>query len=210
MKAEASAAATDSATDKPAAAAPPMPDNRKVPFHFLTREKVTKPANCEGCNKGFGIFTHRHHCRRCGHCFCWDCTPYAVEGVYPDGKLATTKEPAKMCEKCYLAPRLHPFNVTFDDGKEVRVTITNRLLEAGGIESTLEVCSLGTGDVLLTRTFDNGAVCAGPGTPQGAHHHRPVVVGMWDKVVRVVNLAPESLFAHADGPSGDAAPAASA
>jgi hypothetical protein len=36
--------------------------------------------NCEICKKEFGMFTRKHHCRRCGRVVCNDCSPYNKDG----------------------------------------------------------------------------------------------------------------------------------
>ena len=32
--------------------------------------------SCRGCDKSFGIFRFKHHCRCCGMIFCSDCTGF--------------------------------------------------------------------------------------------------------------------------------------
>ena len=184
----------------PGSQAPPPTGNRSsVPFHFLTRAKTTAAA-CGKCKKGFGLFTHRHHCRRCGGCFCWDCTPFAVEGVFADGKLATVKDPAKMCEACYVRPRLEPLPVEFPpatDGGEKRTAtvVVSHVYDKEGDLVTSVVVVEGAG-VPFQRSFMKAAVCAGFATPPtgAASGHRPVLVGFSDKSVVTVNLDPAVLW----------------
>mmetsp|Transcript_16719 Transcript_16719/g.24978 ORF Transcript_16719/g.24978 Transcript_16719/m.24978 type:complete len:1181 (+) Transcript_16719:58-3600(+) len=61
--------------------------------HWVADDKV---KNCEKCNKKFGMFTRKHHCRFCGHIFCSKCTKTKMdlpEEMGYDG-------PQKVCEAC--------------------------------------------------------------------------------------------------------------
>lgn len=53
--------------------------------------------NCKSCNKEFGVFTRKHHCRRCGDIFCDSCSntyvELAPEMCYP--------EPQRVCSRCF-------------------------------------------------------------------------------------------------------------
>jgi hypothetical protein len=35
-------------------------------------------SNCTSCNRRFGFVIRRHHCRRCGRCVCWNCSPFQL------------------------------------------------------------------------------------------------------------------------------------
>ncbi|KAI9811536.1 MAG: hypothetical protein M1826_003139 [Phylliscum demangeonii] len=59
-------------------------------------------ASCEAaaCDKPFGLFERRHHCRRCGNVFCNDHTPFAVPldrhaRFHPDGSVS------RACHQCW-------------------------------------------------------------------------------------------------------------
>merc|ERR1740121_1408534 len=43
---------------------------------------ANKPT-CELCDKGFGLFRRRHHCRACGCCCCDECSPFRVSLMDP-------------------------------------------------------------------------------------------------------------------------------
>jgi hypothetical protein len=34
--------------------------------------------NCASCNRKFGFVVRRHHCRRCGRCVCYNCSPFKL------------------------------------------------------------------------------------------------------------------------------------
>jgi hypothetical protein len=36
-------------------------------------------TQCEQCRAAFGMFLRKHHCRRCGQIFCWECSQRTVE-----------------------------------------------------------------------------------------------------------------------------------
>ena len=55
---------------------------------------------CGGCNKEFGVFRRRHHCRRCGHIFCSKCSSYKFKLVDPCDKQAKL-EPKRVCHSCH-------------------------------------------------------------------------------------------------------------
>eukprot|EP00730_Choanoeca_flexa_P018286 TRINITY_DN8884_c0_g1_i1.p2 TRINITY_DN8884_c0_g1~~TRINITY_DN8884_c0_g1_i1.p2 ORF type:complete len:124 (+),score=25.09 TRINITY_DN8884_c0_g1_i1:3140-3511(+) len=51
-------------------------------------------SNCQGCNKGFGLTTRRHHCRNCGQVYCNDCSGRKA-------KLPSYKSPVRVCDACF-------------------------------------------------------------------------------------------------------------
>lgn len=55
---------------------------------------------CVGCNKMFGLFNRKHHCRRCGGVYCGDC---ATEKVIP--MRLRFIDPVRMCGKCQKIAR---------------------------------------------------------------------------------------------------------
>merc|ERR1712166_895073 len=50
---------------------------------------------CFSCNKEFGTFRRRHHCRSCGHIFCSDCCD-------KKRKLELYEVPQRVCNDCDL------------------------------------------------------------------------------------------------------------
>ncbi|KAJ5167544.1 uncharacterized protein N7482_006325 [Penicillium canariense] len=61
-------------------------------------------SNCDSptCRSSFGLFVRRHHCRHCGHVFCYNHTPHAVPldqnaRFHPDGVLS------RACDLCWSA-----------------------------------------------------------------------------------------------------------
>nr|NP_001071895.1 zinc finger protein [Ciona intestinalis]BAE93273.1 zinc finger protein [Ciona intestinalis] len=58
----------------------PVSDMYASPFALSEPQWVSdKDCNaCESCKKSFDFFNRRHHCRRCGLCFCDNCTHYVL------------------------------------------------------------------------------------------------------------------------------------
>ena len=55
---------------------------------------------CWECKRGFSLTLRRHHCRRCGHCFCDRCSSKHI--ALP--RMAY-REPVRVCESCYEEER---------------------------------------------------------------------------------------------------------
>ena len=68
-------------------------DERKR--HAWVRDDMT--IKCLICEKEFGLFRRRHHCRSCGGIFCWECCNYSI--VIP-----------KCIESC-PKPEYNPFDI---------------------------------------------------------------------------------------------------
>jgi len=67
---------------------------------------------CSRCRCDFNLFIRQHHCRRCGHIFCEDCSHFrllippediavAPEGSAHSGSLDHTR-PLRVCEPCTI------------------------------------------------------------------------------------------------------------
>jgi hypothetical protein len=61
-------------------------------------------SSCDSptCRSSFGLFTRRHHCRHCGHVFCYNHTPHLVPldqnaRFHPEGVLS------RACDLCWSA-----------------------------------------------------------------------------------------------------------
>ncbi len=77
------------------------------------RWKLDKEKDsCENCNKKFGVFTLKHHCRRCGGLFCDKCSSkkatlkVALTGeergkVIQQTATASNVKNARVCDACY-------------------------------------------------------------------------------------------------------------
>eukprot|EP00736_Rhodelphis_marinus_P005679 Rmarinus@m.24058 len=52
---------------------------------------------CYECQSEFGLFLRRHHCRLCGHVFCWKCSDHSVDGQV----LNCSPGPLRLCNYCY-------------------------------------------------------------------------------------------------------------
>ncbi|EGC35640.1 hypothetical protein DICPUDRAFT_78678 [Dictyostelium purpureum] len=59
-------------------------------------ENDDNQTSCRKCNKGFGLFARKHHCRHCMKIFCDKCTSTKT----PITKLAYPK-PVRVCEECF-------------------------------------------------------------------------------------------------------------
>ncbi len=57
--------------------------------------------DCKLCNKEFGIFLRKHHCRFCGEVFCVNCC-YRYESFVPFYKFRV-----RICEHCYVNRRIN-------------------------------------------------------------------------------------------------------
>lgn len=44
---------------------------------------------CAGCGRRFGMVVRRHHCRRCGRCVCWHCSPHRLHPASMDSAFIT-------------------------------------------------------------------------------------------------------------------------
>ena len=68
------------------------------------KKVVWKPdedvKTCIPCNKNFGWFKRRHHCRACGDVFCSSCTQFLpiLPEIAPQGK--PVKEGERICARC--------------------------------------------------------------------------------------------------------------
>lgn len=59
-------------------------------------------AECSICSIEFGIFTLRHHCRKCGRNVCKDCSPYRVHLKAPLAHpFKRTQAPHRVCVGCH-------------------------------------------------------------------------------------------------------------
>ena len=58
---------------------------------------------CEKCEKRFSQYRRRHHCRSCGHVFCWECADLKYELLVPAKNGGHQKDPKslRVCHTCY-------------------------------------------------------------------------------------------------------------
>lgn len=173
-------------------AAPKEKTSKEVGFYFLTRKKDQNSSACQLCGTSYGLFTHRHHCRICGKCLCWECTPLAVEGVYPDGKLATRADPAKCCKACYFSPKLAPFTLS-NTPYLVEVRNGSKVVDGTVVGcAILTVTNPDDGKLILSREFSLSVLCYGEGASTEATS-KVILVGLEDKSVTKIGV---SLAAH--------------
>lgn len=62
--------------------------------------KDSAVTHCKQCNREFGVFRRKHHCRNCGNVFCQQCS--SRECIIPESTY-TTQE--RVCDNCF--GRLH-------------------------------------------------------------------------------------------------------
>lgn len=67
----------------------------------IAKENWAPDYNCDdcgACNKSFGLFRRRHHCRSCGNLFCGKCSSfkYALADV-----ARNTTEMMRVCADCF-------------------------------------------------------------------------------------------------------------
>ncbi len=61
-------------------------------------------TRCALCPKTFGVFTRKHHCRRCGEIVCADCSKHTKFVRYPAVIPKSTepeKQPVRVCDLCF-------------------------------------------------------------------------------------------------------------
>eukprot|EP00002_Diphylleia_rotans_P037730 TRINITY_DN8463_c0_g1_i1.p1 TRINITY_DN8463_c0_g1~~TRINITY_DN8463_c0_g1_i1.p1 ORF type:complete len:549 (+),score=86.37 TRINITY_DN8463_c0_g1_i1:60-1706(+) len=56
--------------------------------------------SCTLCDKRFGLFTRKHHCRKCGQIFCHDCSTRRF-------LLTQTGSAVRVCDRCYSTLTFH-------------------------------------------------------------------------------------------------------
>lgn len=69
---------------------------------LLQADAASSSCDSPTCRSSFGLFTRRHHCRHCGHVFCYNHTPHLVPldqnaRFHPDGVLS------RACDLCWSA-----------------------------------------------------------------------------------------------------------
>jgi phosphatidylinositol 3-kinase len=84
--------------------------------HHWVRDDISD--KCLGCEKTFGIFRRRHHCRSCGGLYCYECSGYNIE--IP-----------KFIESC-PKPELNPYDIK----NYIPDIIKNKTLETLGYSLT--------------------------------------------------------------------------
>lgn len=60
-------------------------------------------VTCRGCNKSFGFFRRKNHCRQCGYVYCDACIQYADLPQYNDLK----KKKRKICDRCLQGQKIN-------------------------------------------------------------------------------------------------------
>eukprot|EP01043_Picozoa_sp_COSAG02_P033365 COSAG02_NODE_2273_length_9263_cov_10.296377_1_plen_780_part_10 len=65
---------------------------------------------CTQCRKGFGFYRRKHHCRRCGSVFCWECSSKKLTLRDAIG----ASHASRVCDACTLAPQFELVHETFD------------------------------------------------------------------------------------------------
>jgi hypothetical protein len=58
-------------------------------------ERNSARADCSSCNRKFGVFLRRHHCRSCGKLFCASCTTYKISVA--SSRTGKSKRACAMC-----------------------------------------------------------------------------------------------------------------
>ena len=74
-------------------------------------QKDSEVHTCQSCHTKFGVFTRKHHCRKCGGIFCDDCTegravldnPLEEKGPSPKRGV----KDCRVCNDCLLEPFRH-------------------------------------------------------------------------------------------------------
>jgi hypothetical protein len=106
----------------------------------------TSVTACEKCTKKFGQYRRKHHCRNCGHVFCWECSGLKYELLVPAKNGGHKKEPERLrvCDPCYdtlqdigtpasaldVAPRVSTIDAQRLDEREARIAAANAEAQA--------------------------------------------------------------------------------
>ena len=58
---------------------------------------------CEQCTKKFNQYRRKHHCRHCGHVFCWECSKLKYDLLVPakNGGFKKETQRERVCDACY-------------------------------------------------------------------------------------------------------------
>lgn len=74
-------------------------------------ESDLNAKSCRVCTRKFGLFSRRHHCRKCGLVVCDKCSPWKIflnpsdilqdpEGILESVSVLATQQ-QRVCDKCY-------------------------------------------------------------------------------------------------------------
>ena len=101
----------------------------------------TSVSQCEKCAKRFSQYRRKHHCRNCGHVFCWECSKLKYELLVAAKNGGHKKEPQslRVCDTCFdtlqdraepqsvldLAPRISTIDAQRSDEREARIAADN-------------------------------------------------------------------------------------
>ena len=77
----------------------PPPPKQKAATRWTPDDEAPR---CQLCKADFGPFVWRHHCRRCGRCICYQCSPPTSFVPLPDA--GDDAEPVRQCKLCVPPP----------------------------------------------------------------------------------------------------------
>eukprot|EP01043_Picozoa_sp_COSAG02_P035168 COSAG02_NODE_2502_length_8672_cov_3.830631_5_plen_871_part_00 len=107
--------------------------------------KDTMVTTCEKCEKKFNQYRRKHHCRNCGHIFCWECSDLKYDLLVPAKNGGHQKDPKslRVCHTCYdtlqdiepaatlaARPRVSTIDAQRLDEREGRIAATNAEAQA--------------------------------------------------------------------------------
>ncbi|KDO31634.1 hypothetical protein SPRG_03554 [Saprolegnia parasitica CBS 223.65] len=144
----------------------PLPSVNRDAFRWIPDKEAEK---CMNCNSEFTVFNRKHHCRRCGHVVCKNCSPN-IRRVSPQDPF-----PVRVCNPCYTAVDEHFTSLEWsghttteaerspDPVANGRVHIGQlyvKVVEAIGLPSTDSIANSITSDpfvkVILTGRWSHG------------------------------------------------------
>ena len=181
-------------------------ETRLATEHPETREPAAMNASqwtsddevsaCMQCRKGFGFYRRKHHCRRCGAVFCWECSSKRLTLRDTNGDTHASR----VCDACSLAPQFELVHEIFDGEDPLGIDFVWPMVErvqpmsqaaarkqfAHLVNEGLRIVAVQGRDVTQVPMDQAGVVFAKAGRPVRltfARYHRHSIVSAPDAVV---------------------------
>ena len=73
---------------------------RTILTHILQPDEASPSCDSPKCRSSFNLFVRKHHCRHCGHIFCFEHTAYTIP-LDQHAKFHPEGIPSRACDSCY-------------------------------------------------------------------------------------------------------------